>query len=154
MPMKPPRLCPYPTCSVRLFDGEVCPTHGKKGGGIPSKGKNKDSSFRHGVSISTRAWMRLSEWIKRREPWCRVCKVEPTTETDHVLPRKFGGTHERRNLQGLCKSCHSMKTSREKRCKTKDQWIQRERTHGVGGIRVDSVKKKRNDVDDPFEFEH
>ena len=148
MPMKPPRLCSKAGCSVRLHKGEVCPLHGSDRGGSSGREKRKGLSF-DGVNVTSRAWRRLRLWVLRREPWCRVCS-EPATEVDHLLPRKFGGIHARQNLQGLCKSCHSAKTAREKRCKTKDEWIQRESRRGALRIKVSSVVQKRKDVANPF----
>jgi len=36
-------------------------------------------------------------------------------QTDHVLARGLGGTHERTNLQVLCKVCHRLKTTSDLR---------------------------------------
>ncbi len=38
----------------------------------------------------------------------------PTVEVDHIIPKALGGTDERSNLQGLCRSHHSAKTMRER----------------------------------------
>jgi 5-methylcytosine-specific restriction protein A len=37
----------------------------------------------------------------------------PTEEVDHILPKSQGGTDDRANLQGLCRTHHSAKTMRE-----------------------------------------
>jgi len=45
---------------------------------------------------------------------CPVCPCgAPATEVDHRTPLARGGTHERHNLQALCKACHSHKTATE-----------------------------------------
>ena len=49
----------------------------------------------------------------REEPLCRICRRHDATEVDHIIPRELGGSDERENLQGLCKVCHSTKTTNE-----------------------------------------
>jgi 5-methylcytosine-specific restriction protein A len=52
-----------------------------------------------------------------REPLCRICRrggqAMAATEVDHIVPRSRGGSDTWRNLQSLCKPCHSRKTARE-----------------------------------------
>jgi 5-methylcytosine-specific restriction endonuclease McrA len=59
-------------------------------------------------------WKRLSEWVLVEEPICRICGIELAVETDHMIPLPKG-SHERWNLQGLCKKCHRIKTTQETR---------------------------------------
>jgi len=63
----------------------------------------------------TDRWQRVSKMVLRRSPICEICNRNPSTETDHILPKVEGGTDHPDNLQGLCKPCHSRKTGREKR---------------------------------------
>lgn len=37
----------------------------------------------------------------------------PGRHCDHIKPRWLGGTHDQRNLQWLCESCHTRKTTAE-----------------------------------------
>lgn len=39
----------------------------------------------------------------------------PTDTVDHIVPKRWGGRDERRNLQGLCTACHNRKTMAELR---------------------------------------
>lgn len=57
-------------------------------------------------------WTRVGAEVLSDEPRCRRCG-EPSADVDHIVPLWQGGTDARSNLQGLCKSCHSQKTSRE-----------------------------------------
>lgn len=51
---------------------------------------------------------------------CEICKINPTEETDHIIPREnannkggiqgIGSVHHGSNLVGLCKDCHQKKT--------------------------------------------
>ena len=49
---------------------------------------------------------------------CAECvkfgRLEPSVVVDHIIPIRFGGAkRDERNLQGLCKSCHGVKTAKE-----------------------------------------
>lgn len=66
------------------------------------------------------AWRRLRKLVLSEEPLCRHCRQKGRTtaasEVDHIVSRKKDQSREydRENLQSLCKSCHSAKTSRER----------------------------------------
>lgn len=70
-----------------------------------------------GYGIQHRKWRAL---ILARDIFCQECMKHGThrqaTEADHVIPIVQGGSRfDENNGQGLCKSCHSAKTSREGR---------------------------------------
>lgn len=50
--------------------------------------------------------------VLRRDPICKAdgCE-EPSTDVDHIIPRREGGQDTMENLQGLCHSHHSQKTA-------------------------------------------
>jgi 5-methylcytosine-specific restriction enzyme A len=49
-----------------------------------------------------------------REPICKVCDNELSTEVDHIVPLSEGGDPYRlERLQGICSPCHWMKTGGE-----------------------------------------
>ncbi len=54
--------------------------------------------------------------VLRRQPVCQWhdCK-RPSTEVDHIIPKREGGRDTFRNLQALCKTHHSRKTAQERR---------------------------------------
>lgn len=55
-------------------------------------------------------WRKLSIAYRKRHPICAVCG-ELSQETDHKIPvRKGGDMWSWKNLQALCKPCHSKKT--------------------------------------------
>ena len=43
-------------------------------------------------------------------PWCKRCGKRGK-HVDHIIPISAGGTHDERNLQTLCHSCHAKKTA-------------------------------------------
>jgi hypothetical protein len=63
-------------------------------------------------------WRALSERVRREEPVCRRCRVEPTTVADHIVPIGppfWGEPFDRDNVQGLGRRCHTTKTAEDKK---------------------------------------
>ena len=60
-----------------------------------------------------RNWPRLRRAAIRKHPMCHVCRKEPSTEADHIIPRNQGGTDHPDNIGGICHPCHVAKTGRE-----------------------------------------
>lgn len=60
-------------------------------------------------------WQRLRRFILARDPVCRdeTGCAEPSTDADHIVSRRRGGTDATANLRGLCHRHHSSKTARE-----------------------------------------
>merc|ERR1712000_438717 len=45
---------------------------------------------------------------------CNMCHMKKKSfEIDHIVPLSQNGTNERKNLQALCKKCHTMKTEKQ-----------------------------------------
>jgi len=59
-----------------------------------------------------RQWRKLRAVIIAQSPMCRACERRPSTDVDHITPKRRGGTDERENLQALCHQCHASKTAR------------------------------------------
>lgn len=84
---------------------------------------------RHGTYDQTRRsatargydaqWRRFRLVYLKRNPLCRHCKqrgeVRSATEVDHIEPLRDAPhrKYDEENLQGLCKTCHSIKTAAE-----------------------------------------
>ena len=94
------KACAFPGCPV-LTHCRFCPTHQR----LYQHQRNERNRQRYGLR-----WQVIRLRVLKEEPFCRVCKA-PTTEVDHIIPLSQGGTNARSNLQGLCKSCHSRKSS-------------------------------------------
>jgi len=63
-------------------------------------------------------WVKLRAAIlKRDHHLCQPClrNGRPTqaTAVDHIKPKAKGGTDEPENLEGVCHSCHKIKSKRE-----------------------------------------
>jgi len=60
-------------------------------------------------------WKNLRKLILSRDPVCVICNRNAATDVDHIIPHKgkwelFSAPE---NLQGLCSTCHSRKTTTE-----------------------------------------
>ena len=105
------QFCGEPGCGVLVPSGR-CATHAPR-----------DRYARPGYA-ATHAWYGSLRWrllraeMLRAEPFCRVCRADGlnvlTQDIDHITkhdgdPALFWN---RENLQGLCRSCHTRKTTR------------------------------------------
>jgi len=76
----------------------------------------RDADPRRTIPLQSAAWRKLRERVLARDPICQECyrrgHITPATDADHVN----GDPSDNRmsNLQGLCHSCHSHKTMRER----------------------------------------
>lgn len=60
-------------------------------------------------------WEKIRPVILARDPICKACDRRLSTEVDHIVPLAQGGPKlDPKNLQGLCKPCHTAKTNRER----------------------------------------
>ena len=71
----------------------------------------RPSAASRGYDANHRRWRSM---VLSRDPICRLCEREPSTEADHIVPLSHGGGWSLENGQGLCKTCHSRKTARER----------------------------------------
>ena len=95
------------------------------GGGRCDKHKTKEDSPKrkvrdHHALYGTSQWQRMRQQVLARNPLCCRCQsygyTEAAIDVDHIVAHD-GDTslfYDMRNLQGLCKRCHSWKTQRER----------------------------------------
>ena len=63
-------------------------------------------------------WQRLRADVLQAEPFCRSCLARDvhrvTVDIDHIVKHSGDAVlfWDRENLQGLCKACHTIKTTR------------------------------------------
>jgi 5-methylcytosine-specific restriction enzyme A len=104
MPTAPPHPCPrHP--GILLHPRVPCP-HCQQ-----ARDRQRPEHFRF---YTSRAWRTLRAWVLEQEPIC-ACG-QPTTDVDHVLPRRTHPHLEfvRMNLQALCHACHARRTQQGK----------------------------------------
>lgn len=106
MPKYPKRPCSFPGCP-NLTDGQYCEKHRKKA-------QRQYDRYERAPDIRRkygRAWQRIRDSYVREHPLCEQCLKEgrliPVDEVHHIVPVRKGGTHERKNLMSLCRSCHN-----------------------------------------------
>ncbi|MCP4426911.1 MAG: HNH endonuclease [Chloroflexi bacterium] len=112
MPQRPSNPCPFPGCP-KLNCQEHRRQRAKDRGYDHREWRRQRTRDRRPSAAARgydREWRRIRAAFLTRYKWCSVCG-EPATEVDHIIPLRDGGTHRRDNLQSMCKSHHSQKTS-------------------------------------------
>lgn len=118
MANKPLRPCKYPGCSV-LVPGGYCQAHRPK-----DRSQRSEESQAWRWMYGTETWRQLRAGQLLREPWCRECAArgirQRATDVDHIAAHRgdWAAFTDPTNLQSLCHSCHSRKTSEEMRQKS------------------------------------
>jgi len=121
MPKAPPKPCNYPGCPSYQEPGyPFCDKH------IIIKAREHYSRRKVEGRLSSQiGWYGTNRWKRLRSvhlseyPLCKHCDdnglIVPATEVDHRIPHKgnYESFFDPRNLQSLCKSCHSRKTALE-----------------------------------------
>jgi len=109
MPYAAKKECAHPRCPDVVPSGQRhCTKH--KRAEVKQYERGRGSSSERGYD---RKWQKIRAVIIARDPVCKACNRKPTTDVDHITPRRRGGTDAESNLQGLCHTCHSSKTATE-----------------------------------------
>ncbi|MFK5976902.1 MAG: HNH endonuclease [Sulfurovum sp.] len=105
------RLCSLHGIWDKLSNSDRCPKCKK----LYSKNYDKNhrnkevTKFYHSAN-----WNKIRKKVLMNEPICRQCTRSISSHIDHIIPIKRGGCKTcLDNLQALCSSCHSYKTSKE-----------------------------------------
>ena len=81
---------------------------------------------------NSKAWRNARKAQLAHEPFCRRCNRVLATQVDHIKPISEGGDRlAPSNLQSLCHSCHSVKTTEDMSGRTKA-------ATGADGLPVDA----------------
>jgi 5-methylcytosine-specific restriction enzyme A len=99
-PARAGRPCAHPGCTVIVHTGSRCAEHAR------AYDLARGTSVQRGYGTE---WRKISQTYLAAHPWCKC--GQRARHTDHIVPRRAGGTDEESNLQGLCHSCHSRKTA-------------------------------------------
>ena len=112
MPNLAKKFCGVPGCTEYAVKGTGrCALHGSAAARRVQR--ESDAWYR------TKRWQAMRDYQLAKEPLCREClavgKLTPATECDHIIPHKGNELlfFDRKNLQSLCKKCHSRKTAAE-----------------------------------------
>ena len=120
MPARPLQLCRHHGCRTLTRErGGRCEAHKRELHREGNKAGNPDRMADKRFYAGLR-WRKLRQLILDLRPLCVECQragvLRPATEVDHITPRleQPSMAYDQDNLQGLCRSCHSAKTMREK----------------------------------------
>ena len=118
------KICAYPCCDeLAVEDGSRCEDHTTVQKQVNTErwqqlqDRPEVAAWRKLYNL--RWWRRESKEYLKRNPLCVDCAsvglITAASEVDHIEPhrgdlKKF---RDRKNWQGLCKSCHSRKTASE-----------------------------------------
>ena len=130
---RPKRTCAEPGCPVLVTRG-YCLRHNRnrelREGHSPRAQEQRETMRKY-----DRRWRKLSKIVRARDPICMICHEAPSTEVDHIVPRRpeqHAADVTEEELQGLCKPCHSSKTRAENAPKSKQRRKSNE-DKGLGG---------------------
>ena len=56
-------------------------------------------------------WAKIRAAVLARDSTCKICGVRPSTHCDHIEAKTDAHAEDR--LQGVCATCHGLKSSRE-----------------------------------------
>lgn len=107
MPSAPPSLCLEPRCpNLGAYKGR-CKVHAR----IQERTRYNAETRKW---YYTDAWKTLRQIVLGNQPVCVECKVQPSTEVDHITPHRgnYAMFFNLSNLQGMCTTCHGRKTQR------------------------------------------
>jgi 5-methylcytosine-specific restriction protein A len=117
MPTRIAAGCQHPSrCPQRATNGNYCAAHAKQRDATyeQQRGTAADRGYDY-------RWAKISSAVLQQQPVCadpfgRGCG-NASAHTDHIIPKRQGGSDARSNLQGLCSGCHSAKTLLEQKVK-------------------------------------
>nr|DAV69013.1 MAG TPA: HNH endonuclease [Caudoviricetes sp.] len=120
------KLCSYPGCHRPVARNEkYCEQHQKAGLAREKKMvkdrealrlKLKGNSSERGYGYR---WQMLRNRFIAQHPYCEQClkegRITLATDVDHIIPHRGNVEllYDEKNLQSLCKACHSRKTASE-----------------------------------------
>lgn len=112
MPRRAGHPCRYPGCPAIVHDVPYCEQHARERQVEYDAQRGSAASRGYGYR-----WRQLRMMVLAAQPLCAdPYHIHPlpvlATDVDHVVPLDAGGTDELDNLQALCHSCHSRKTSK------------------------------------------
>lgn len=112
--MIPRPFCAKRPCAARAASASIyCGQH--KAEHTHAKDREyKAASPERRALYNSKAWRIVRVMVLARDPICRICGQQPSTDVDHVTPLADGGAPlDMANLQGACHEDHSRKTREE-----------------------------------------
>ena len=98
--------CSEPRCPDAATEGSRCPRHAAAHRRLLDTPRRRSER----AFYASPEWRALRYAVLLRDPVCKLCRNEWSTQADHKTPRSQGGADTMENLQGACWSCHSRMT--------------------------------------------
>ena len=109
MPISPLKPCAFPSCTALIIPrDQYCTEHKAKVN--KNYELNRETAVQRGYNTR---WKKIRKMVLLRDPICKDCNRNPSTNADHIIAVKNDGSNNLNNLKGLCQSCHSKKTASE-----------------------------------------
>lgn len=107
-PTRAPHPCATSGCPELVVHGSHCPGHE-----ATRRQKDPEQERFYGSA----RWKAIRALVRRQQPICRICHVNPTSVIDH----RDGDwkNNDLSNLRGLCTSCNASHTARQHRAKAR-----------------------------------
>jgi len=116
MPARAKSICKFPSCKALIAKPGWCEEHKRHDTSAGWKRKKKETQEQR---VRGRRLTEMRAALFYAKPLCAMCEAEGritlATERDHIINLASGGTDTEDNTQGLCRSCHRMKTAEEAR---------------------------------------
>ena len=110
--------CRHTLCPALLDKPGFCKAHeAERFNGAREHDSRRGSSTQRGYDYR---WQKTRKGYLAKHPLCVHCqasgRVVAATEIDHIIPIQIDSNrkYDRENWQSLCKSCHSVKTAKDK----------------------------------------
>lgn len=95
-------------CGQPAVLGTWCTTH------TPKPDEEKRAEYRKAYRDPSYHRERQAA-VNRAKGFCERCGRATALQCDHIVPLRDGGTNTRANLQMLCTTCHTAKTTADRR---------------------------------------
>ena len=115
MPHRPPHPCTIPGCPRLVYHGGLCAVHARERAQRREVEAPRLTPAQRGYDAR---WRKRRAAFLREHPYCADpyqlhAAAVNSTDVDHIISKKEGGTDDDTNLQALCHACHSRKTALE-----------------------------------------
>jgi 5-methylcytosine-specific restriction protein A len=100
------RPCLHAGCPRVATRGSRCDIHYRQAVQTYERGRGTAASQGYGYQ-----WQQTRRRVLAQQPVCARCGAQ-STDVDHIVAKRRGGSDDEGNLRGLCHPCHTGVTNR------------------------------------------